>query len=124
MEELKQYVGYDFGTSTRKTEEYSVFQNRYVYFIKKLCKKNEWKLTTLNKRYFSFSVFIKNKEEKFVYISIPDVRGSNDRWLNTILIREAKDEKDYTGGINRFTTLSCLEESIKTLFEKRRKDYD
>lgn len=46
------------------------------------------------------------------YFSIPDVRGMSyglfrdpDSCMNKLLYREAKDYKDYTGGVNRYAKI-------------------
>ena len=43
-----------------------------------------------------------------MYISIPDVRYFTNEWYSNILIRTAKDEQDYRGGFNNYTTLEKL----------------
>ena len=55
-----------------------------------------------------FPVFGKENEYK-AYVSISDVRYFSDEWYNHILIRTAKDEQDYRGGFNNYTTLDGLE---------------
>lgn len=51
---------------------------------------------------------------KFVYISIPDVRF-NRNWSNDILIRTARDEHDYAGGRNNYTTVERLSTDIMNM---------
>ena len=55
-----------------------------------------------------FPIFGKENEYKG-YVSISDVRYFSDEWYNHILIRTAKDEQDYRGGFNNYTTLDGLE---------------
>lgn len=64
--------------------------------------------------HYKFSCFIKGNE-KFVYISISDVRFFRNKWFNNILIRTAESEKDYHGGVNQYTSLPCLEAKIKSM---------
>ena len=52
--------------------------------------------------------FIKSAENKCVYLSISDVRYFTNEWYGHILIRTAKDEQDYRGGFNHYTTLEAL----------------
>lgn len=53
---------------------------------------------------------------KFVYISIPDIRF-NRNWQNNILMRIAKNEHDYTGGWNDYTTIERLSTDIMKLIK-------
>ena len=43
------------------------------------------------------------------YLSISDVRYFMGEWYDHILIRTAKDETDYRGGFNHYTTLEKLD---------------
>lgn len=43
-----------------------------------------------------------------MYISVPDVRYFTNEWYSHILIRTVKDEQDYRGGFNNYTTLEKL----------------
>lgn len=54
--------------------------------------------------------------DKFVYISIPDIRF-NRNWQNDILIRTAKNDRDYTGGRNNYTTIEKLSTDIMKLIK-------
>lgn len=109
---LKPYVNRaieDWGSVTSK--DYESFQTKYRNFLKKVCKENNLELVSFHKGHYEFSAFIK-KDDKYVYISISDVRYFKNAWYNNILIRTAKHEKDYTGGWNRYTSLPLLENSL------------
>ncbi len=63
--------------------------------------------------------FIKGgTENKYVYISISDVRYFSNDWYNHILIRTAKNEVDYKGGFNHYTTLDRLEGDVCKLLNE------
>jgi len=57
----------------------------------------------LNGHYY-FSGFA-TKNNKAIYFSIPDVRYGWSSDGNNLLIRTAKDYKDYTGGSNNYSSL-------------------
>ena len=57
------------------------------------------RLTVFNKGYFYLSGFFRTDDDRLYYWSIDDVRDGN---LDRILIRTAENEKDYTGGSNRW----------------------
>ena len=50
-----------------------------------------------SKGHFYFSGFLK-KSDKCVYFQVRDVRdGGTGGWYNTVLVRGARDEKDFSG---------------------------
>lgn len=114
---MKKYLGYRFDGGAYTTPEYKSFETKYINYLKKICELNGWELTKANKSHFEFSAFIKNSDNKYVYFSISDVRYWQDGWYKSILIRTAKNDKDYTGGANHYTDLENLSNSIKTLLK-------
>ena len=58
-----------------------------------------------------------NTEEKFIYISIPDVRYWENEWFSDILCRTMKYDKDWTGGPNHCTSLFTFTKYIKNLYK-------
>ena len=116
---LKQYVNYEFSTGCYTGNDYKTFQTKYINYLRKICKENNWSLIKVNKNHYCFSAFIKGgTENKYVYISISDVRYFNNDWYNHILIRTAKNEVDYQGGFNHYTTLDKLEYKICKLLKE------
>lgn len=116
---LKQYINYEFSTGCYTGNDYISFQTKYINYLKTICKSNNWKLIKVNKNHYCFSAFIKGgTENKYVYISISDVRYFNNDWYNHILIRTAKNEVDYRGDFNHYTTLEKLEGKICELLKE------
>ena len=116
---LKRYINYEFSTGYYTGNDYKTFQTKYINYLKTICKENNWSLIKVNKNHYCFSVFIKGgTENKYVYISISDVRYFNNDWYNHILVRTAKNEVDYKGGFNHFTTLAKLEGKICELLKE------
>ena len=116
---LKKYINYEFSSGYYTGNDYISFQTKYINFLKTICKSNNWKLIKVNKNHYCFSAFIKGgTENKYVYISISDVRYFNNDWYNHILIRTAKNEVDYRGGFNHYTTLEKLEGKICELLKE------
>ena len=116
---LKQYINYEFSTGCYTGNDYKTFQTKYINYLRKICKDNNWSLIKVNKNHYCFSAFIKGgTENKCVYISISDVRYFNNDWYNHILIRTAKNEVDYKGGFNHYTTLDKLECKICELLKE------
>jgi hypothetical protein len=54
--------------------------------------------------YYHAYGFFKSKTGKTYFISLDDVRYNDS--FKDILIREARDNKDYTGGLNRYCKLT------------------
>jgi hypothetical protein len=54
-----------------------------------------------NRGHFYVSGFVK-RGDKYAYFATRDVRDS--RWHEAILVRTAKNEKDYVGGPNRYAS--------------------
>lgn len=108
IEELKKYINYEFSTGVYTGEDYKSFQTKYINYLKAMCRENHWQLVNVGKNHYCFSAFIKSSQNKYVYISISDVRYFSNEWYRHILIRTAKNEVDYRGGFNNYTTLENL----------------
>ena len=116
---LKQYINYEFSSGCYTGNDYKTFQTKYINYLRTICKENNWSLIKVNKNHYCFSAFIKGgTENKYVYISISDVRYFNNDWYNHILVRTAKNEVDYKGGFNHYTTLDKLEYKICELLKE------
>lgn len=63
--------------------------------------------------YCGASGFVKSSDGKFVYFNSGDYRWDNP--FERILIRTAKDEKDYTGGGNHYCDLKDFGTAVKDL---------
>lgn len=115
--ELKKYVDYQFSTGCYAGNDYKIFQNKYINYLKNMCEANNWQLVNICRNHYCFSVFIKSDNGKYAYLSISDVRYNKNDWYKHILIRTAKSEKDYTGGWNNYTPLDNLENRIKLMLK-------
>ena len=117
LHDLKKYLNYEFSTGCYTGEDYKTFQRKYINYLKSIAKENGWKLINVGKNHYEFSAFFKF-EDKYVYLSISDVRFWQNAWYNDILIRTASSDRDYRGGNNYYTTLPTLNYGIKNLFDK------
>ena len=119
INDLNGYINYTFSSGCYTGEDYKTFERKYINYLKAICNNNNWSLIKFNKNHYCFSAFIKGgTENKYVYISISDVRYFNNDWFNHILIRTAKNEVDYKGGFNHYTTLDKLEGKICELLKE------
>ena len=117
INDLKKYVGYEFSSGCYTGDDYKSFQTKYLNYLRSICKQNHWQLVNVGKNHYCFSAFIKSAENKCIYISISDVRYFSNEWYNHILIRTAKNETDYRGSFNNYTTLVDLEGTAADLLE-------
>ena len=79
--------------------------------LKRIAKNNNLELHSFNKNHYEFSAVLKDiHEDKFIYVSISDVRYWKNEWYNNVLIRTMEHDKDWTGGRNHY----CKWEEIGT----------
>lgn len=114
--DLQKYLTHEFSTGCYTGEDYKSFQRKYINYLRSLCKENGWELLNPCKGHYEFAVFIRNQAGNHLYISISDVRFWKNEWYNRILIRTAKNEKDYHGAGNHHTSLSELTRTANYLF--------
>ena len=117
LNDLKKYIDYEFSSGCYTGEDYKSFQTKYINYLKAMCKENHWELVNVSKNHYCFSAFIKSSENKCVYLSISDVRYFSNEWYNHILVRTAKNEVDYRGGFNNYTTLEKLYNTVAKLLK-------
>lgn len=116
LHELQKYLTHEFSSGSYTGEDYKSFQRKYINYLRTLCKESGWELLNPCKGHYEFSVFIRNQAGNHLYISISDVRFWNNEWYNRILIRTAKNEKDYRGGSNHYASLPNLTQTAEWLF--------
>ena len=117
LSELKKYLDYEFSTGVYTGDDYKTFQNKYINYLRSICKENGWQLINIGRNHYCFSAFITDNKNHYIYLSIVDVRF-NRYWYNRVLIRTAKSEKDYTGGSNNYYSLPVLQFAIYHLLKK------
>ena len=117
LNNLKKYIDYEFSSGCYTGEDYKSFQTKYINYLKAMCKENHWELVNVSKNHYCFSAFIKSSENKCVYLSISDVRYFSNEWYSHILVRMAKNEVDYRGGFNNYTTLEKLDNTVARLLK-------
>ena len=111
---IEKWLGNIFESSSGLTPEFSSFSRDFKKHLKSIAG-IDYELY-FSRGHFYMSGFFRNKRnDKFAYFSSSDVRYSPDNWFNNILVREAKGEKDYTGGSNNFCKLPELRENIERL---------
>ena len=59
---------------------------------------------------------IKDDKDRYIYMSISDVRYFPCEWVENILIRTMQHDKDWSGGTNHYTDLINFTKDIANLY--------
>lgn len=102
MEQTLKAIKQEFISSSERTGQYLNFHKLFKGEFKKLLKPYCKEILIHKPNHFDISGFFKLNNEEIYYFSISDLRCSKDN----MLIRTAKDFKDYTGGSNDFIPLN------------------
>lgn len=119
----KKWVGFDFnhsGWSTSHENKSTAFE-QWVRDtrsdIRTMLKGTGWKLVRWQGNWFIASGFLYNTElDRYVYISVSDIRYWQDAWFNRVLIRTATSDRDYTGGRNQYCAFINIPEKLEEMF--------
>lgn len=127
LKKSKKWVGYDFNyghydnpprEGSDENDEMKQFFKDFRSDLKKALKEINCKVYHMKKNYYDVTAVISNEsEDKFVYLSLGDMRG-NPYWNERILIRTMAHSKDWVGGSNHWTTSSELMSSINWLMRR------
>lgn len=95
------------------SDEYKEFSRNYRNVLGNMGKEIGFNLHSFNNNHYCFSAVMQsNVTNQFYYISISDVRYFKDEWANNILFRTMENDRDWTGGSNRYTPLENLSENL------------
>ena len=116
------WIGFNFSTDGWSTshenhsDAWTQFVRDFRSDVKKMIKGTGWEVDRISGNYFYLSGFLYNESmNRWVYISISDVRFWQDEWHDKVLIRTAKNNKDYTGGVNQYTAFSDLVKKLDNI---------
>lgn len=73
-------------------------------------------IEVLKRGHYYMSGFVK-REGKYVYFNVGDVRFTHS-WATNILVRTAKSNTDWTGGMNQYTTLDRFSTDVDILLNR------
>lgn len=109
MKQALQLTGQYFESSSGRTPEYlQWFRCFKREFTKFLTEQGASKVSIGKPNHFDMSGFFTINHQCW-YFSISDLRWSKD----SMLIRTAKDERDFTGGPNQYISLDNLSDFIR-----------
>jgi hypothetical protein len=111
---LEAFKSWEFSSGSTTGSDFKVFSRLYKKWVTRNLPDGA-KLDTFSSGHYDLYSFIE-KDGKYVYFSISDVRYFPGGWYENILIRTAKSNKDYTGGSNDYTTMSRFRDNVARLF--------
>ena len=101
--DYNKWLNHTFSSGTYPMPDYVEFQRKMRFDLKRIAKNNNLELHSFNKNHYEFSAVLKDiHEDKFIYVSISDVRYWKNEWYNHVLIRTMEHDKDWTGGSNHY----------------------
>lgn len=89
------------------------------FLVSTVCEKCQEGEVNKDCKYMVDGIVGECKGPKYAYFSISDVRHFKDKWFKQILIRSAKNLKDFTGGTNGFTNLENFGKNAKRIIERQ-----
>ena len=108
---LRPFVDYVFSSGGITGNDFKSFNTKFKSVIKNLLPDGFSIHAWVNGHYFCHAV-IKTPGDRYIYMSIPDVRYFPNEWFSNILYRTMKHDKDWTGGPNCYTTVFTLAKDI------------
>ena len=114
------YIRHNFESSSGLTPDFAAFASSVKKALKKDCENAGLELAKFHRGHFDVFGFIRNpRTDRLVYVSIGDMRGGyGGHPLDQILYRSVKHLDDYSGGQNRYASLTSLVERVKELTER------
>lgn len=101
MDKSMELIKEHFESSCTRTKQYLAFHRTFKREIKKLLAPHTNRIEVSKPNHFDVSGFFELHHGTIYYFSIGDLRWCKDK----MLIRTAKDFKDYKGGMNQYILL-------------------
>ena len=112
---LQPFVGHVFSSGSYTGDDFNDFNIKFKRVIKKMLP-DDYSLHYWNKGHYYCSAVIKDNEDRFIFMSIPDVRYFPHEWILDILIRTMSHDKDWKEGPNHRTDLINFSKDIQKLY--------
>ena len=112
---LAGFKTWKFSSGSVIDEDFRVFARLFKKYVSNNLPEGS-SLAKYNRGHYDISGFVE-RQGRFVYFSIPDVRFFPGEWFGNVLIRTAKSAEDYTGGNNCYTILSQFKQNVQRLLQ-------
>lgn len=111
--QVKDYQSVEFESSCMRTPEYRSFERQCKKELIQMCREFGIHVQEFKPGHFEWSAVLE-KDGKFVYVSLSDVRYWD--WYNIVLIRTMADETDWHGVTNNMCHFDKIGETAERLF--------
>ena len=115
IEAINNVITMDYDHEQPDVPRTKLFARSYKSFIKSVLKPYGLRVHKFSGNYKDASGFITDGKGNFVYVSV-GYGFKPTGWADDILIRTAKDDRDFFGGPNRYTTMYTFAEDVAKLF--------
>ena len=118
--QLRPWWNHEFSSGGTTGPDYKQFENAYGRYLRKILPGYE---VEMHRNHYEFSAVVKKPgkggaRDKFVYLSIQDVRFFPRKWADCVLARTMEHAKDWTGGPNTYCTVNGIAERVNELMER------
>lgn len=117
---INEWKNHEFSTGGIAGEDYKKFQRQMKTDLKKQAVKEGFELHSFDPGHYEFSAVLSKQignEERFIYVSISDVRFFKNHWADHVLVRTMKHDHDWTGGRNTFCRWEDVAEHAVSLLK-------
>ncbi len=116
---VKKWHNYNFEPEEYKTaKDFIRFARNIKAEITAQIRDSGYTLRIYIRGYYYISGFIRGDDDRCVYFNIGDVRYEHD-WYNRVLVREARNDHDYTGGRNVYVKLDEIGTACKLILSRQ-----
>lgn len=121
---IKRRSCHEFSSGGETGSDYKEFQSDYKAILKRICVElqshgTHVQIESFSPNHYCFTCVLKLETpdgfNKFIYVSVGDVRDSQERH-NNILFRSMQHAEDWTWWPNRYCKLDDLAGSIQNLY--------
>ena len=116
-EPLRGWFGYKFSSGCYTGDDYIAFENAYAKWLRKALPGYS---VDMHRNHYEFSATIVRKgaggiPDRYVYLSISDVRAFPKEWYSRVLVRTMDHAKDWTGGPNTYCAIGDIPKRVDEL---------
>jgi len=108
-----------FSTGCDTGEDFLQFEREMRSDLRKQLELYGVRLHKFHKNHYCFSA-VAERNGRYVYISLHDVRGCTGQyvsWFENVLYRTMRDDRDWTGGTNRYVPWDRIGAAVGQLLE-------
>ena len=118
--QLQPWRDHVFSSGPYTGEDYRKFQNAYARWLRKALPKYA---VDVHRNHYEFSAVVTRKgagglPDRYVYLSISDVRAFPGAWHSSVLVRTMASAKDWIGGRNNYCSIGYVPKMADKLMEE------